>query len=313
MIVLIGGSGFIGSYISLQLKSENKDFIILDIKQNELFKEKTKIVNILDKEKLSNLIPENSIIINLAAMHRDDDSVDDYYLVNVKGSENICEIALKKNCKNMLFFSTVAVYGKAHQLADEQTAQKPYNHYGKSKKKAEEVYLDWQKKDENHSLTIIRPTAVFGKGNRGNIFNLISQIKKGPFFMIGNGNNIKSIAYVENLVEFTLYLLRLKKKKIQIHNYVDEPQITLKELVLFTREQFNIKTRLRYLPYPIAFLGGIIFDFLSKILNKKLKISRVRVKKFIIESSYSANLSGYKRTYNLKEALKKTIVEEFNI
>lgn len=312
MIVLIGGSGFIGSYISHQLKSKNEDFIILDIKQNELFKEKTKIVNILDKEKLSNFIPENSTIINLAAMHRDDDSVDDYYLVNVKGSENICEIALKKNCKNILFFSTVAIYGKAHPLADEQTAQKPYNHYGKSKKKAEEVYLDWQKKDENHSLTIIRPTAVFGKGNRGNIFNLISQIKKGPFFMIGNGNNIKSIAYVENLVEFTLYLLRLKKK-IKIHNYVDEPQITLKELVLFIREQFNIKTKLRYLPYPIAFLGGTIFDFLSKILNKKLKISRVRVEKFIIESSYSANLSGYKRTYNLKEALKKTIIEEFNI
>ena len=41
------------------------------------------------------------------------------------------------------------------------------------------------------------------------------------------------------------------------------------------------------------------------LLNKKLKISKVRVEKFIIESSYSANLSGYKRTYNLKEALKK--------
>ena len=89
--------------------------------------------------------------------------------------------------------------------------------------------------------------------------------------------------------------------------------MTLKELVLFIRVQFNIKTRLRYLPYSIAFLGGTIFDFLSKILNKKLKISRVRVEKFIIESSYSANLSGYKRTYNLREALKKTIVEEFNI
>ena len=136
MIVLIGGSGFIGSYISHQLKSKNEDFIILDIKQNELFKEKTKIVNILDKEKLSNFIPENSTIINLAAMHRDDDSVDGYYLVNVKGSENICEIALKKNCKSILFFSTVAIYGKAHPLADEQTAQKPYNHYGKSKKKS---------------------------------------------------------------------------------------------------------------------------------------------------------------------------------
>lgn len=311
MIVLIGGAGFIGSCIALKLQKEKKDFIILDIKQSELFSKKTKIVNILDKKKLEYFIPENSIIINLAAVHRDDDIVTDYYLVNVKGSENICEIASKKNCKNIFFFSTVAVYGKAPPLANEKTLQKPYNHYGKSKKQAEKIYLDWNIKDDENNLAIIRPTAVFGKGNRGNIFNLISQIKMGPFFMIGNGKNIKSIAYVENLAEFVLYLLSFKKK-YKAYNYIDGPQITLKELILFIREQLNVKTNLKYLPYLIALLGGMIFDVLSKILNKRFKISRVRVEKFIIESSYSANLSGYKPAYNLKDALKKTILEDFS-
>ena len=310
MIVLIGGAGFIGSCIALKLKKENKDFIILDIKQSKLFRNKTRIVNILDKKKLEDFIPENSIIINLAAVHRDDDDVDDYYFVNVKGSENICEIAIKKNCKDIFFFSTVAVYGKASPLANENSLQKPYNHYGKSKKQAEKIYLDWNIKDDENNLTIIRPTAVFGKGNRGNIYNLISQIKKGPFFMIGNGKNIKSIAYVENLVEFVFYLLSYKQK-LRVHNYVDGPQINLKELILFIRQQLNVKTNLKYLPYPIAFLGGIIFDFLSKILNRRFKISKVRVEKFIIETSYSANLSGYEPPYNLKDALKKTILEDF--
>ena len=310
MIVLIGGAGFIGSCIALKLKKENKDFIILDIKQSKLFRNKTRIVNILDKKKLEDFIPENLIIINLAAVHRDDDDVDDYYFVNVKGSENICEIAIKKNCKDIFFFSTVAVYGKASPLANENSLQKPYNHYGKSKKQAAKIYLDSNIKDDENNLTIIRPTAVFGKGNRGNIYNLISQIKKGPFFMIGNGKNIKSIAYVENLVEFVFYLLSYKQK-LRVHNYVDGPQINLKELILFIRQQLNVKTNLKYLPYPIAFLGGIIFDFLSKILNRRFKISKVRVEKFIIETSYSANLSGYEPPYNLKDALKKTILEDF--
>ena len=122
--------------------------------------------------------------------------------------------------------------------------------------------------------------------------------------MIGNGKNIKSIAYVENLVEFVFYLLSYKKK-LRVHNYVDGPQINLKELILFIRQQLNVKTNLKYLPYSIAFLGGIIFDFLSKILNRRFKISKVRVEKFIIETSYSANLSGYEPPYNLKDALKK--------
>ena len=311
MIVLIGGSGFIGSYIASKLQAEKKNFIILDIKQSKLFSERTKIVDILDRQKLESYIPYDSIIINLAAVHRDNANVDDYYLVNVRGSKNICEIALKKNCKNIFFLSSVAVYGKAPPFADEQTIQKPYNHYGKSKQQAEKIYLDWNMKDETNSLTIIRPTAVFGKGNRGNIFNLISQIRKGPFYMIGNGKNIKSIAYVENLVDFIFYLLNYNKK-YKVHNYVDGPQMSLGELISFIRKQLNIKTSLKYLPYSFAIVAGVFFDIISKILNKKFKISKIRIEKFTLESSYSANLTGYTPCYDLKDALKKTILEEFN-
>ena len=52
--------------------------------------------------------------------------------------------------------------------------------------------------------------------------------------MIGNGKNIKSIAYVENLVEFVFYLLSYKQN-LSFINYVDGPQINLKELILFIR------------------------------------------------------------------------------
>ena len=310
MIVLIGGSGFIGNYIASELYKKKINFIILDKKKSKKFKKKTKIVNILNKEKLTNFIPYRSTIINLAAVHQDNDAIKDYYLVNVKGSENICEAALKKKCRSIIFFSTVAIYGKSLPFASEVSPQNPFNHYGISKKRAEKVYIKWNYKHKKNNLKIIRPTAVFGKGNRGNIHNLISQIQNGFFFMVGDGSNIKSLAYVENLSKFTLYLLNYKTK-FSVHNYVDGPQISLKELINFIRWQLNIKTSLRYIPYIFAFFCGITFDILSKILNKKFHISRVRVEKFISESSYSANLLRYKPKYSLKDSLKKTILEEF--
>ena len=310
MIILIGGAGFIGSYLAAELHKKKINFLILDLKKSKVFKEKTKIVNILNIQKLRNYIPSKSTIINLAAVHRDDDHVKDYYLVNVKGSKNICKIASEKKCRNIIFFSTVAVYGKAKFLANEKSPKKPYNHYGISKKEAEEVYMKWNYEHKNNNLKIIRPPAVFGIGNRGNIFNLISQIRKGPFFMIGDGKNIKSLAYVENLIRFTLYLLKYKLK-CSIHNYVDKPQMSLIELINFIKEQFNIKSSTKYIPYFLALLVGIFFDIFSKILKKKFRISKVRVDKFITESSYSANLLGFKPRYNLKNALKKTILEEF--
>ena len=64
----------------------------------------------------------------------------------------------------------------------------PFNEYGRTKALAEDVYREWRAKDpENRSLIIIRPTVVFGEGNRGNVYNLLNQINSGAFAMIGNG------------------------------------------------------------------------------------------------------------------------------
>ena len=59
-----------------------------------------------------------------------------------------------------------------------------------------------RRKPHERSLVIIRPTVIFGKGNRGNVFNLFNQINKGLFAMIGDGENIKSMAYVKNVASF---------------------------------------------------------------------------------------------------------------
>jgi nucleoside-diphosphate-sugar epimerase len=312
MIILVGGSGFIGSNLAFKLIKKKINFRILDIKINPKLIAHTTIVNILDKKKLINCIPANSVIINLAAVHYDDEKTEDYYLVNVQGSKNLCAAALLKNCRRIIFFSSVSVYGFAKPFADENSPQNANNHYGKSKKKAELAYLNWNIKNKNNKLVILRPTAIFGPGNRGNIFNLINQIYKGPIFIVGNGKNTKSLAYIENITDFILYILPLKDK-IMIHNYVDEPQLTLKELIIFCKIKFNNTENIKKIPYFILFGSAFILDFLSFIFNKKFKINRMRIKKLVTESSYKANLNGFVPKYTLKQGLEKTIKKEFDI
>lgn len=312
MIVLIGGSGFIGSNLASKLKKKKIAFKILDIKINKELENFTTLVNILDKKKLVRHIPLNSIIINLAAVHHDDEKKRDYYSVNVEGSKNICEAALLNKCKKIIFFSSVSVYGLAKPFADENFPQNADNHYGKSKKKAEIVYLEWSKIHKNNKLAIIRPTAVLGPGNRGNIFNLIHQIYKGPVFIVGSGKNIKSLAYLENVTDYILYILSLKKK-IFISNYVDQPQLTLKEIIILCNKAFNNKNNIIKIPYVIAFLFAFILDLVSYIFNKKFKINRIRIKKLVSETSYQANFGSFKPSYSLKDGLRETIKKEFGI
>ena len=55
---------------------------------------------------------------------------------------------------------------------DENHPHDPFNHYGKSKWQAEEVLREWYNKaPTERSLTIIRPTVIFGERNRGNVYN----------------------------------------------------------------------------------------------------------------------------------------------
>ena len=78
--------------------------------------------------------------------------------------------------KQLVFTSSVAIYGLNKVNPDESHLQDPFNHYGKSKWQAEEVIKDWYDKDpEGKSVTILRPTVIFGERNRGNVYNLLKQ------------------------------------------------------------------------------------------------------------------------------------------
>ena len=45
----------------------------------------------------------------------------------------------------------------------------------------------------------MRPTVIFGEGNRENVFNLLNQIASGSFIMVGRGEIKKSVAYFGNI------------------------------------------------------------------------------------------------------------------
>ena len=107
----------------------------------------------------------------LAAEHRDDVSpISLYYDVNVRGTKNVLDAMDKANVKNIIFTSSVAVYGLNKISPNENHSIDPFNHYGKSKWQAEIIIKNWYEKDPiGKSVTILRPTVIFGERNRGNV------------------------------------------------------------------------------------------------------------------------------------------------
>jgi len=174
-IIVIGGSGFVGSRLILDYK--NLSFINFDKNQSPFFPSITTIGNICNK---SDLIFEKNVdtVVLLAAEHKDNVSPKSlYYDVNVKGTKNVLDAMDKAGISNLIFTSSVAVYGLNKKNPDENHPFDPFNDYGKSKLEAEFLIKEWYENDpKNKSITIIRPTVIFGERNRGNVYNLLKQI-----------------------------------------------------------------------------------------------------------------------------------------
>lgn len=311
-ILVIGGSGFLGT----QLISELGESICLnyDKKISAFFPNITSKCDIRDISTLfSN--SDTSAVVLLAAEHRDDVSpISLYYDVNVAGTKNVLSKMDELDIKNLIFTSSVAVYGLNKENPDENHPKDAFNHYGKSKWEAEKMIKDWYNNDpQGKSITIIRPTVIFGERNRGNVFNLLKQISSGRFIMIGKGQNRKSMAYVGNVVAFIKDRIEKQEPGYHVFNYADKPDFTMTGLSSVIEKKMKLSIPKTRIPYWLGMLGGYGFDLLALLTQKKFSISSVRVKKFCATTQFDATKahSVFQAPYTLEEGLNKTLEFEF--
>ena len=312
MITIVGGSGFLGSKLIETLGPTNCKN--LDKNPSRYYNGQTTIGNIQDKEQIVFAKNTKSVVL-LAAEHRDDViPVSLYYDVNVKGTQNVLDKMDEQGIKHLVFTSSVSVYGLNKTNPDENHPVDPFNHYGKSKWQAEQLIRKWFDKDPSgKTVSIIRPTVIFGEGNRGNVYNLFKQISSGSFVMIGNGKNKKSMAYVRNVAAFIKNQLEMSKEGYYVFNYVDKPDLTMNELINLIENKMNTNVPRFRVPYVIGLLAGYCFDFYAKISGKKLSVSSVRIKKFCATTQFNSSniITNFDIPYSLEGGLSKTLEHEF--
>ena len=312
-ITVIGGSGFVGTNLCRQLSLKQQDFEIIDLKMSNQFPEKCKIADVRDAETLRQTIT-GDVVVNLAAVHRDDvRDKSEYQRTNVDGAENVALVCQEKGIDKIVFTSTVAVYGFAQPGTDESGAINPFNQYGRTKFEAEEKLRAWYAKGDN-SLIIVRPTVIFGEGNRGNVFNLLNQIASGKFLMVGKGENKKSIAYIGNVVAF-LETCIATDQRYGVYNYVDTPDLTMNELVSQVRAKLKGKEGVGpRLPYLLGLILGYTADVVAKVTGKNLPVSSIRVKKFASSTEFmsaKASLDNFQVPFSLSDGVQRTLQSEF--
>lgn len=313
-ITLIGASGFVGTRLLDLLKADHQ-LKNIDILPSHFFQELTVTGDVTDFSSINSLLTDTEVVVLLAAQHRDDVTPTSlYYDTNVEGMKNVLKAMENNSVKRIVFFSSVAIYGLDKKNPNENTPAAPFNHYGKSKWQAEQVLQEWYKTHQDWNIDIIRPTVIFGERNRGNVYNLLHQLSTGKFLRVGKGTNVKSMAYVGNVVAFVKYMIENETTGYNIFNYIDKPDFNMNQLTELVCTKLGKKIPSVRIPYWMGMAGGYFFDFIAFISRKKLEVSSVRVKKFCATTQFDSSKAlstGFIPPYTLREGLSRTIEFEF--
>ncbi len=311
-ILVTGDSGFIGTYLTKHLEDNGHTVFGIDINPQKKYEIRYHYIvgDILDESSLSKIPNNIDCIIHLAAAHKDFGiSKEEYYHVNVDGMRSLLRFANERGIKKFIFYSTVAVYGE-NQPSTETTLPNPINHYGGSKLEAEKILKTWGEEYPLREIVIIRPAVVFGPLNVANIFKLIKQVCDGKFYWVGDGRNVKSIAYVENLVEATNFLVNRMAPGCITFNYSDEPHLETRELVAIIAKLSGRKVSRFHIPLLIAVVAAKTFDIIGKIARYDFPITSARILKFNTATEHRSvkiREFGFCPSHTLEEGLRNNV------
>jgi nucleoside-diphosphate-sugar epimerase len=310
-IVITGGSGFIGTHLVRRLIDDGHDVRIFDKRPSEGFADLVTLGDVRDQAAMTSALRGVDVVYHLAAEHHDDvRPVSRYYEVNVGGAENLVAACDANGVRRVIFTSSSAVYGLSSGVADESGEPRPFNDYSKSKLQAEHALGAWMSAGQDKSLFIVRPVVVYGEGNTANVYNLIQQISRGRFVMVGTGENKKSMCYVGNLVLFLAQVVDRNGRE-DVVNYADKPDLSVGDIVGIIRDELgDSEEPLRRIPYWLGLLGGYSYDVMARLTKRRYTISGVRVKKFCANTQVTTSVfegMGFQAPWTLEEGLRRMI------
>jgi len=203
-VLITGGGGFVGKAILKLLLQENVECAVIGRnKYPELESLKIQCFqgNISDRNFILSTIKDYDVVFHVAALAGIWGKRQHFYNVNVVGTENIIEACIKNNIPAMVYTSTPSVVFAGNDIfgGDESL---PYSQnflceYARTKVMAEKAALSV---DQNCLKTCaIRPHLIWGPGDPHLIPRLIERGKKRSLKIVGDGQNMVDISYIDNV------------------------------------------------------------------------------------------------------------------
>jgi UDP-glucose 4-epimerase len=267
-VLVTGANGFIGNNVCKSLLDAGWTVIGMGLKSPNAVPDSRLVmeyVNITDTEEVKSVFtkyPEIDSVIHLAAIvhgKSDDLSWNAFLSVNYQASENLFKLCAEHGIRNILFSSTIKVYGdELKGKLTENSPCLPGTFYSKTKLMAEES-LGKIADAAGISYGIMRFAPVYADEFRLNLVKRIYLIpgKLGYFF--GKGDYRFHFCSVYNICEFAVGFLNSESSKSGIYNIADKK--TYRAIDLLEFDNAKKRSRIKRVKLPYHFVIGAVFFY----------------------------------------------------
>ncbi|MCY1718787.1 NAD-dependent epimerase/dehydratase family protein [Prolixibacteraceae bacterium Z1-6] len=217
-VLVTGGGGFVGMALVRRLVQSGyqvSSFSRNIYKEHKQMGVKSIQGDITDADALEMACEGVEAVFHVAAKVGIWGNKNDFYKVNVAGTEKVIRACRKKNVKKLIFTSSASVVFDGSDLLDVDEAlaypQKPVSFYTSTKAEAEQLVL--AANSEVLRTISLRPHLIWGPGDTQLIPKIIRRVKSGRFRKIGREDVLIDTVYIDNLID--AQLLALEKMELE--------------------------------------------------------------------------------------------------
>lgn len=289
MILVTGGTGFVGSHLIKRLASERIQTRCLARKTSAIEKLKELGIavaygDVLDKESLKKAVEDVETVIHLIGIIVEKKGAT-FEIIHTQGTKNLLEVSKEAGVQRFIYISALGARENAR------------SRYHKTKLEAERAVIN-----SGMEYIIFRPSIMIGEG--GEFITMLSKIvRRAPIIPIIDGESKVQPIYVENTVDCIIKSLADPKTTNRIFEIAGPDQITYKELFLILMEFLDVDNPTFQIPITFMWPAAYI---LERVMEKPPITTQQLI---MLQEDNICDISEMQEVFNLKlvpfkEALK---------
>jgi nucleoside-diphosphate-sugar epimerase len=264
-ILVTGGTGFTGKALVRRLLDLGHEVVALDYKEGLKTAELRDwgagviIGSVTDAAVVRRAMEGVEVVHHLAAAFREMNVPDTYYWeVNVQGTRNVLDEALKQGVRKLVYCSTCGVHGNIdHPPGGEDAPIQPADYYQRTKYEAEPLVRTFHQR--GLPAAILRPAAIYGPGDPERFLMIFRRVSRGKFPMFGNGKTLYHPLYIDNLVDAFVAAMADGVGDGEAYLIADDEYLEIEDLVKRVGKALNVDVKIPHYPvWPVVAAGHVV-------------------------------------------------------